>query len=412
MPSLPPLRLSAPTALGRLVGSNLGAQASEQIALAAAPLVAVLWFHATPAGIGWLQTAQTLPFLILSLPAGLIVDRAGRRPLMIGAEALRTLSLLAVPLLLAAGALGLPGLAALGFLGAIGTVCYSVAAPALVPALVPRARLAQANRALELGRSLAFAAGPALGGALLGWTGPGAAYGIAAALSLGALALLVGLPREGLRPAGPRRRILHDLKEGAAFVAGHPLLRPTLVTATVFNLAWFVLQAVYVAYAVRDLGLSPEGVGLTLGAYGAGMVAGALAAPRLGRHLSFGRLVAVGPLSGFVASLMMLATLWWPSGLLAGASFFLFGAGPILWTITTTTLRQAVTPEAMLGRVSALVVTATAGARPLGAALGALVAARLGVGACLAVACLGFLVQFGVIAISSVPRLRALPEVA
>jgi MFS family permease len=107
----------------------------------------------------------------------------------------------------------------------------------------------------------------------------------------------------------------------------------------------------------------------------------------------------------------MLATLWIPSGILAAASFFLFGAGPILWTITTTTLRQVVTPLAMLGRVSALVMTATFGARPIGAAIGALLAARAGVGACLALSAAGFAVQLAVIMLSPAARLTALPAV-
>ena len=108
----------------------------------------------------------------------------------------------------------------------------------------------------------------------------------------------------------------------------------------------------------------------------------------------------------------MLLTLWFPTVLLAGLSFFLFGAGPILWSITTMTLRQAVTPQAMLGRVSALIMTATFGARPIGAAIGAFVAARFGAPACLAVAALGFLAQLLVISASTVPRLRVLPEAA
>ena len=119
----------------------------------------------------------------------------------------------------------------------------------------------------------------------------------------------------------------------------------------------------------------------------------------------------LGPLAGLVAAVIMLASLWLPSGVIAGASFFLFGAGPILWTITTTTLRQAVTPITMLGRVSALVMTATFGARPIGAAIGALLAARAGVGACLALSAAGFAVQLAVIMLSPAARLTALPAV-
>ncbi|MFY3602177.1 MFS transporter [Achromobacter xylosoxidans] len=401
-----------PPAFRRLASSNLAAQFSEQIALAAAPLVAVLALGATAAQTGYLQTAQTLPFLLLSLPAGVLADRLPRRTLMTSAECVRAASLLALLALLALGGLNLGWLAALGFLGAVGTVAYNVAAPALVPTLVPAPALGQANRWLELARSAAFSAGPALGGALVGGIGAAAAYGLATLLSLLSLlaaGLLAGLPPQAPRAAA-RRHLWHELRDGAAFVTGHPLLRPVLVTAVFFNLAWFVLQAVYVVYAVERLGLGAAGVGITLGVYGAGMLAGALAAPWLAGRLSFGALIAAGPLCALAASLILLSTLALPSGLWAAAGFFLFGAGPILWTIATTTLRQAITPNALLGRVSAVILTATFGARPVGALIGAALASRLGLEACLWVSSAGFAAQFVVLAASPVPRLRSQPE--
>lgn len=400
-----------PSAFRRLAASNLAAQFSEQMALAAAPLVAVLALGATAAQTGYLQTAQTLPFLLLSLPAGVLADRMSRRALMTAAECVRAASLLGLLALLWMGGLGLGWLAALGFLGAVGTVAYNVAAPALVPRLVPASDLASANRWLELARSSAFSAGPAAGGALVGWMGAPVAYVIATTLSLLAAALLAGLPADAPKPV-TRRRLLAELREGAAFVGTHPLLRPVLTTAVFFNTAWFVLQAVYVVYAIERLGLTAAGVGITLGVYGGGMLAGALAAPWLARRLSFGAMIASGPLSALAASAILLSTLVLPSGIWAAVGFFLFGAGPILWTITTTTLRQAVTPNALLGRVSAVILTATFGARPLGALIGATLAARVGLDACLWVSTGGFLVQFLVLFASPVRRLRSQPEAA
>lgn len=421
MPDHHPDRL--PAGFRRLVLSSLPAQFSEQIALAAAPLAAVLLLGAGAAQTGLLQATQTLPFLLLSLPAGVLADRASRRRLMLGAEVLRAASLLVILLLLLGHSLTLPWLAALGFLGAAGTVAYSVAAPALMPSLVPSGGLAMANRWLELTRSTAFAAGPALGGAVVGWAGAAPAYALAMSLSLLAALLLRGLP--GGLPEGPvrgksgqgSRHPLAELREGAGFVLSHPLLRPVLVTATLFNTAWFLLQAVYVVYAVERLGLGAGGVGLTLGLYGLGMVAGAAVAPRLMRRLSFGATIALGPLGALLASLLMLATLAcspgaWPGGALAGLSCLIFGAGPILWTIATTTLRQAVTPPGLLGRVSATVMTATFGARPLGAALGALLASQGGMEACLWASSLGFAAQFLVLSRSPVPRLARQPGMA
>ena len=397
-----------PATFNRLAWSNLAAQSAEQVGLAAAPLVAVLALGAGAGETGLLQTAQTLPFLLLSLPAGILADRMSRRRLMACAEMLRVLSLIAILALAALDLLSLKLLAALGFLGACGTIAYSVAAPSLVPALVAPAALAAANGRIELARTIAITGGPALAGALVGWTGAPSAFALAAILSIGAVFLLGGL-REPARPARPDRRLLHELKEGAGFVFGHKLLLPVLLTQLIFNTAFFVLQAVYVPYAVHHLELSASAVGATLASYGVGMVIGALLATRLMRTLSFGTVIAIGPVAGLAAALVMVLTIWMPSILLAGLSFFLMGVGPILWTISTATLRQTVTPQALLGRVSAINIM-TYGSRPVGAALGAFVGAFYGAEICLVVAACGFLVQALVILTSPVICLARQPE--
>ena len=400
--------LSLPAAFKRLAWSNLAAQTAEQIGLAAAPLIAVLTLGAGAGETGLLQTAQTLPFLLLSFPAGVLADRSSRRRLMAGAEALRALSLLGILMLAGTGLLTLPLLAALGFLGAAGTVAYSVTAPSLVPSLVPRADLAAANGRIELARAVAFVAGPALAGTLIARIGAAPSYAVAAALSALAVLLLAGIA-EPARTTAPARRFLQDLREGVGFAFRHPLLRPVLLTAVFFNTAWFVLQAVYVPYAIHHLGLDAAGVGTTLATYGVGMVAGALLAPRIARRVAFGTLVSIGPMAGLASALVMAATIRFPSIELACASFFLIGAGPILWVISSTTLRQAVTPADRLGRVGAIVTMATAGSRPLGAAIGAAVGAAYGAETCLLVSLAGFAIQAAVILASPVARLIALP---
>ena len=398
-----------PAAFQRLAWSNLVAQSAEQISLAAAPLVAVFALGADARDTGLLQTAQTLPFLLLSIPLGVWADRRSRRTLMTLAESVRVIAMLCVLLLVMTHALSLPLLAALGFIAATGTVAYNVAAPSLVPALVPREAYASANGRLELARSVAYSAGPALGGLLVGWIGAGWAYGCAAALSALAVALLAGL-REPPRTAVRQRHFMLELRDGTRFVLRDALLRPMLATAVFFNLGFFMLQAVYVPYAAHRLGLSASAIGVTLGAYGVGMVCGALAAPAIARRLAFGRVLIIGPSCGLLASLVMVATLVAPSFWLAMLSFFLLGAGPILWVVGSTTLRQAITPERMMGRVSALNSTATYGARPLGALLGAAISARSGMDACLVAAAAAFLVQALIIVMSPAARLASIPE--
>jgi predicted MFS family arabinose efflux permease len=391
----------------RLVWSNLAAQAAEQIGLSAALLLAVLIFSAGPGADGALQAAQTLPFLLVAIPLGVLADRMSRPRLMAAAESLRVVSFVLVLVLFVTGALTLPLLGLLGFIGACGTVAYSVSAPALVPGIVPATALPAANARIEVARTSALAAGPALGGLLVEWLGCGSAIAVAAGLSIVAAALLFGI-KEPPRPTPARRDVWRDMRDGAAFVAGHPLLRPIFATQFIFNVALFVIQAMYVPYAVDHLRLSPAGVGTTLAALGGGMVIGALVATRVLRLLPFGVVVAVGPVAGLAAALIMASTVWMPSPALAGLSFFMLGAGPILWVVSTTTLRQTVTPEHLLGRVSAINSLAY-GARPVGAAIGALVGASLGATACLAVAAVLFMLQAALILASPVVRLAGLP---
>ena len=398
-----------PRSFNTLAGANLAAQAAEQVSLAAVPIVAVLALNAGPGQIGLLNTAQSLPFLLLAIPLGLWADRHSRRRLMVAAEALRALSLALLLWAVASGRLSIALLAALGFAGASGTVGFSVAAPALVPALVSRDQLGAANSRLELARSAAFAAGPALAGALVSWAGASAAFALATVLSSAAVVLLLRLP-EPARTVAPARHPWLDLKDGAHWFWQHRLLRPILLTAVAWNLSWFVLQAAYVPYAMRSLGLGASAVGLTLASYGAGMVMGALAAPRVLAAMPFGRVVVLGPAVSVAAMATMVATLVWPSGWLAGAAFVLFGAGPILWTISSTTLRQTVTPQALLGRVSAIFLTVNMGARPLGAALGGVVGEVWGAPTCLWLALGGFGVQALLIFRSPVWGLRRLPQ--
>src|SRR5258706_13571638 len=290
---------SLPATFNRLAWSNLAAQSAEQIALAAAPIVAVLLLGVGEGQTGLLQTALTLPFILFAIPAGLLADRISRRRLMAGAEALRAAALLAILLLIGLNLLTLPLLALSGFVAVCGTVAYTVAAPPLGPSLVSPKLLPAANARIELARTVAFASGPALGGVLVGWMGAAPAFGFAAALSVSAVVLLSGI-YEPDRARAPRRHPLQEIREGAAFVLHHPLLRPVFITQVIFNTASFLLLAVFVPYAVRHLGLSATGVGTTLAMYGVGMVVGALLATRVMRRAAVGTGIALWPGTGFV----------------------------------------------------------------------------------------------------------------
>src|SRR5437899_5028670 len=313
-------RLSA--TFNRLAWSNLAAQSAEQIALGAAPIVAVVLLGVGEGQTGLLQTALTLPFILFAIPAGLLADRISRRWLMAGSEALRAAALAGILALSWLGLLTLPLLALSGFVAVCGTVAYSVAAPALVPSLVSPQLLPAANARIELARTIAFASGPALGGVLVGWVGAAPAFGFAAALSIVAVVLLSGI-YEPTRVPAPRRHPLQEIREGAVFVLHHPLLRPVFITQFIFNTASFLLLAVFVPYAVRHLGLSATGVGTTLAMYGVGMVVGALLATRVMSRVAFGTVIGLGPITGFVAAGIMPLPILVPPPWLAVLRFFL-----------------------------------------------------------------------------------------
>ncbi len=394
-----------------LAWANLAAQSAEQLSLAATPIVAVLLLGAGAGEVGLMATAQTLPFLLFSLPLGVFSDRHSRRTLMLWAEGLRGLALLCLLILVLTGQVSIWGLTILGFLGALGTVGFSVAAPALVPALVQPSELSRANGRLELARSTAYAAGPALAGSLVAWAGAPLAYALATALSGSAMVLLWRLS-EPVRSLAAPRHPLQELKDGARFMWHEPRLRVIFNCAVAWNIAWFVLQAAYVPYAFKVLGLSAATVGVTLGAFGVGMVTGAVLAPRTTRLLPLGRAIQMGPTLSLCASLTMASTLIWHVEWLAVLSYLLVGLGSTTWVITSTTLRQTVTPPAMLGRVGAIFLTCNMGARPIGAALGGLVGAQFGESACIALALVLFTIQFSLILRAPISQLMALPAQA
>jgi predicted MFS family arabinose efflux permease len=400
-PTLPPT-------FNRLAWSNLAAQSAEQIALAAAPIVAVLMLGVGEGQTGLLQTALTLPFILFAIPAGLMADRLSRRVLMTSAEALRAAALAIILMLIWFNWLTLPLLALAGFVAVCGTVVYSVAAPALVPSLVSPQSLPAANARIELARTVAFASGPALGGVLVGWVGAAPAFGCAAALSIVAVVLLSGIYEPARQPT-PRRHPLQEIREGAAFVFHHALLRPVFITQFIFNTASFLVLAVFVPYAVRHLGLSAIGVGTVLAMYGVGMMVGALLATRVMRRVAFGAVIGLGPVTGFAAAAVLALTTVIASPLLAGLGFFLLGVGPILWVISTTTLRQSVTPPSLLGRVSAINIMSY-GARPIGAGIGAIVGGLYGAEACLYLAVAIFGAQALVILLSPAVSLARQPD--
>jgi predicted MFS family arabinose efflux permease len=232
----------------------------------------------------------------------------------------------------------------------------------------------------------------------------------AAIAALGALTLR-HLPPDAPAAPGPRLPLRQAIREGARFVLAEAHLRALALCAIAWNLGFFALVAVAVPLALGPLGLSPAEAGLALGFYGAGLLLGAFAAPLVLRVLPPGQVLVLGP----ALTLLAMAWLWlpWvpPFPRLASAQA-LIGFGPMLWQVTQTTLRQAVTPPELLGRVGATLQVAVFGVRPLGALAAGALAAWAGPWAGLGLATLGFALSVLVVLRAPLQGLRAFPGVS
>jgi len=400
--------------LNRLTFANLAANGAEQLGLAAIPLMAAMLLGATAETMGALSAAQTLPYLLLSLFAGLWADRVSRNRLMAGAEAGRALLLALLPLVALAGWLDMVTLAVAGFALSAATVVFNVAAQAYLPAIVPREGLPAANAKIEFTRATAIFLGPGLAGAVAAWTSPVAALAASAVTSaLTAWLLIAPVMHKEPPVASVRLPMRQALAEGLTLVWRHSLLRAIAACAMAWNFSWFVLMAVFVLFAMNSVGLGPAEIGIALGAQGLGMLLAALIAPMIHARLRLGHMILLGPaLSVFAALFIGAATL---SGQKTTAfawlvlGFFAFGFGPMLWTIGQTSLRQAIVPLRLIGRVSAIQQVATLGMRPLGALTGGFVGGHWGLDSAIWLAVAGYGVQLLVILLSPIPGLRELP---
>lgn len=365
----------------------------SQVTLLALPLVAVLALGATPLQMGLLTAAGSLPALLCGLVVGVWVDRRRRRPLMIVADLGRGALLLAIPVAALLGVLRVETLYAVAFLAGGLTLVFDVAAQSFFPTLVGRDRLVAGNSALEVSRSGAEILGPGLAGGLVQLvTAPFAV--VADAASFLASALLLGLiraPEPVPEPPDARQRLWPAIGEGLRAVLGHPVLRALAGAAGLLACFNSVLEAVFLLYLSRDLGLAPALLGLIFAGGSVGFLVGAAVAGPVAARLGQGpTLIAAIALVGLSDFLIPLAggVRAFAAPLLVAAQF-LFGLGLTGYNIAAVSLRQGSTPDRLQGRVNASVRFLVQGLTPLGALAGGVLGLWLGLRPTLVLAAAG-----------------------
>jgi MFS family permease len=386
----------------------------SQISQLAVPLLAADSLHANPLQFSLLGVLGFLPFILFALPAGVWVDRLRRRPILIAGDAARAVLLSLIPILWATHTLRLWHLLVLQFVIGVCTVVFDVAYQSYIPSLVERDQLVEGNSKLQLTVAVAQVAGPsASGGLIAAITAPYAVVLDAVSFVISTIFMLRMRHRE--RPpehaAGePRPKMWPDVKEGVRWVVGHPWLRAIATCTGASNFFATLLFAIMILYARRTLHLSPVEIGAVFAVGSIGSIGGALVVNRLQRR------IGVGPTIVLTAISFSLGGLAYP---LAPKSFplpylmlgqVLFGFGSVAYNITQVSLRQAITPERLQGRMNAAMRWIVWGTIPLGSLAGGAIGQAYSLHAALWVGAIGGLFTFLPVTLTSVRSIRELPE--
>jgi MFS family permease len=389
-------------------------QLGTQVTFLALPFIAIEILLVSPFQAALLQTFEFLPFILISIPAGVWVDRMRRRPILIVGDLARGLSLLSIPLAFVFDVLTIYQLWAVAFVNGICTVFFDVAYQSYLPSLVERSQLVDGNGKLDTSRSGAQLFGPGLAGYVISLlTAPIAI--LADSISYFASAAFVfGIrktePEPEPPPSGETPSMRREAMEGLRYVLGHQYLRWIAACTGTSNFFSNVVFSILLFYAFRELDMSETTVGLIFSLGASGFLLGALIANRIAQRIGVGRTILASTVVFGVAELFFAAA---PRDLafpffVAGA--FLGGLGGVVYNINQVSLRQAITPHRLQGRMNASMRFIVWGTIPLGQLVGGGIGTVFGLQTALWVGAIGGLFAFVPILVSSVPRIREMPE--
>ena len=385
-------------------------QVGSQVTALALPLVALFQLGASSTAVGLLLAVEFVPYLLLTLPVGLLADRRRRRPLMIGADLGRAVLLALVPLGMLLDLLSLPLLGAIALGAGALTVVFDVCYQSVLPGLVKREQIQQANGGLEASRAAASVAGPGLGGALVSLLRASGAVVVDAASFLVSAACLLSIrgPEPAPEPpSGPRG--LGALLVGWHQVRRSPLLRPNTAYMAASNLCGSAFGPVLIVFEVRELRLQGLAIGAVAMVGNLGFLAGTFVTRRLGVRIGIGPVICLASAIG-AAGMMIMALA--PRGgavpvLIAGQ--VVMGGGIALFNLQSLSLRQAITPAGLLGRVNAVVRLVGWGTIPVGAAIGGWLGGAIGLRPVLALCAIGSMLSTALPLFSAVRRIDQTP---
>ncbi|HEY7522294.1 MAG TPA: MFS transporter [Candidatus Limnocylindrales bacterium] len=425
-----------------------------QISQVAIPVVAVLILKASAFEVALVATLEFLPFLLFTLPAGVWVDRLPRRRILVAGDLGRAVMLATVPVAYFLDVLTIWQLFAVAFVNGCLTVFFDIADQSYLPTVVERDQLVDANGKLQASMSTAQVLGQPVGGGVVGLIAAPFALALDAASYVASALLIFSIRRQersatpspsaattatmesadspaagasvaaeevaaaaeapGAGPgAGPGERrpgIRTEVAEGLRFVLSNRYLRTIAPTTGLSNLFSNILFAIYPVYVYRTLGLTPELVGVLGGMFGAGALLGAFTAGRVAQQIGIGpAIVGSIALGGPVMLGVPLAT-HETALLLIGAGGLISGWTNVVYNVNQVSLRQAITPERMLGRMNATMRFIVWGTIPIGMILGGAIATLASATVAVWIGAIGGLFAFLPVFLGPVRSLRVIPD--
>lgn len=390
--------------------SSTVSRTGSNITAVALPLVALSTLHASTFQVTLLAAASQAAWLLLGLPAGVIVQKVPLRGLQVTMDLVCAVAMGSIPAAWWLEGLTFGHLLFTALITSLATVLFDIANSTYLPALVSKDELTARNSLISATDAVTQTGGPSVSGLLI------KAVGAVDVLVIDSISYLVSavtlwtLPER--RPkALPQVPVGALIREGCAFVMRHPVMRPCVIWATVNNFFTAALMALTPLYLVREVGTSPTVVGLVIAADGVGSLIGSIVASRLSARVGTARAIIVsGVVGGALALVIPMTTTQGTIG------FFIVGNAAVamavvIGSILTRTHRQVESPPELLSRVMATVRFISWGALPLGALLSGVLADSLGLRPALWMVCAGFLLAPLVLIMSTVRKLRDLSEV-
>ena len=390
--------------------ADSGSQLGMQVGMLALPLVAAVTLHATAFEMGVVSAADTLPFLLASLPAGALVDRVRRRPVMIVCDLARAATLISIPVAWWLGTLAIWQVVVVAFVLGMFSALFDVAYQSVLPHLVTPDKLVEGNAKLQAVAAVSQIGGPAAAGFVIRALTAPVAVGVNAITYVSSAMFLSRIRTRESRPeVNADSHFGRDIVEGLRFVARNPLLRAIAAEAGSANFFSAMSSAMLIYLLAHTLGVSAGVIGALLSIASVGGLIGAVCATALARWVGEGRILwlSLAVTSPFMAGVPLMRndyTLW-----LAAAAFTVAVAGGVAFNVTSVSFRQRLAPPRLLGRVNATMRFLVIGAMPLGGLLGGAFGTWFGVRPTLWIAAVGSMLAFLPAFFSPLRSMRTLP---